>query len=109
MKDETICNMKELEESIQNVLSMLEKERLERPGSMVELLMKRYQTALVLVRKSQDASDIESSDLKVIGGARAFLDSSSDYHHPVLEEMYKVEKIIKRCNGDDARRLYGEK
>lgn len=41
MHDETTWNMKRLEESIQNVISMLEKEQLERPGSMVELLIKR--------------------------------------------------------------------
>lgn len=60
---------------------------------MIGLLMKRYRHALVIVERSK--SKLQQSDFHILGGTRAYLDSSSDYDNPILKEMHKTEQLVK--------------
>lgn len=57
---------------------------------ITQLIYKRYKDALVILENSDDISNI-----KIVGGIRAYMDSYSDYNNPILKEMYKAEKIYK--------------
>ncbi|TDL32799.1 hypothetical protein E2R51_09010 [Jeotgalibacillus sp. S-D1] len=96
MENKSGNKITELEDQIQKVIVMLEEENHHNPNSMVELLIKRYRNAFDIVEKSKDLSELSPSDFHIIGGTRAYIDSSSNYDNPVLEEMHKTEQLVKK-------------
>lgn len=59
-------------------------------NGVIELIYKRYKNALEIIKNNEDIHK-----LYIIGGVRAYLDSYSDYDNPILNEMYKAEKLNK--------------
>jgi len=60
---------------------------------MVGLILKRYKNARNVLENTPK-ENIKSTDFHIYGGVRAYLDCSSDYINPLLDEMYKAEKLL---------------
>lgn len=59
-------------------------------SGIMQLIYKRYKNALDILEKNKDINR-----MIIIGGARAYMDSYNDYNNPILDELYKTEKLIK--------------
>lgn len=82
---------KVLIEQIKTVIDKLEIEYADEITSgIMQLIYKRYKNALDILENNEDIKQIN-----IIGGARAYMDSYSDYNNPILGELYKTEKLIK--------------
>lgn len=80
-----------LKDQVVKVIKMLEIEYKDNPTNMLELLLRRYRSALNVIHTS---SDIKKKDIYIQGGARAYLESATDYLNPILEEMHNAEKLL---------------
>lgn len=85
--------IKEFEEQVQRVIPLLEEQYKNTPTSMLELIIKRYKNALNTIVNTEPSKMVKS-DFFISGSVRAYLDSASDYMNPILDEMYKAEKIL---------------
>lgn len=87
-----MSNKNELKNQIKLVIRFFEEKYqiTERKG-VVELIYKRYIKALKLLESNMANKD----NLNLQGGIRAYMDSYGDYNNPLLNEMYKVEKLVK--------------
>lgn len=88
-----MINKSELQAQITVVLKYLEEnyQKNERYG-VLELIYNRYRNALQLL----DNDTANKDNLNILGGTRAYMDSYSDYSNPLLNEMYKAEKLAKQ-------------
>lgn len=78
-------------EQIKIVIDKLEIEYADEITSgIMQLIYKRYKNALDIL---EDNKDIKQ--MNIIGGVRAYMDSYSDYNNPILDDLYKTEKLIK--------------
>lgn len=81
-------NIKDLENSINKVIDILERQYLNQLNSgILELIYKRYKNAKI----SLENNDLKT--LKIAGGVRAYLDSYSDYTCPLVMAMDEAETI----------------
>lgn len=81
-------NIKDLENSINKVIDILEWQYLNQLNSgILELIYKRYKNAKI----SLENNDLKT--LKIAGGVRAYLDSYSDYTCPLVMAMDEAETI----------------
>ncbi|MBS2100118.1 hypothetical protein [Carboxylicivirga linearis] len=77
---------------IKIVINYLEVTYQERERTKIlELIYMRYRNALRLLENNMANKD----NLHINGGVRAYTDSYNDYNNPLLEEMYKAEKLVK--------------
>jgi hypothetical protein len=91
-------NRDELRTQLKIVISYLEENysNIERKG-VLELIHKRYNNAL----KSLKNNKFNKENLYILGGVRAYMDSYSDYNNPLLNEMYKAEKLVRELFKDE--------
>ncbi len=61
-------------------------------GGVIKLIYDRYCKAYKIL--NNEVTNL--ADLHLAGGVRAYMDSYSDYENPLLEEMYKAEKLLKQ-------------
>ncbi|WP_186578005.1 hypothetical protein [Aquibacillus kalidii] len=79
----------QLIDQIKIVLGILEKDYIQDISSgVLQLIYKRYKNARGVLEARKD---IKAINIK--GGVRAYMDSYNDYNNPLLEEMYKAEKL----------------
>lgn len=79
-------------EQIKIVIAKLEIEYADEITSgIMQLIYKRYKNALDILENNKDIKQIN-----IIGGARVYMDSYSDYNNPILGDLYKTEKLIKK-------------
>lgn len=78
-------------DQVVKVIKILEIEYKDNPTDMLELLLGRYRSALNVI---QTSSNINMKDIYIQGGARAYLESATDYLNPILEEMHNAEKLL---------------
>ena len=79
-------------EQIKIVIAKLEIEYSDEITSgIIQLIYKRYKNALDILENNKDIKQ-----MIIIGGARAYMDSYNDYNNPILDELYKTEKLIKK-------------
>jgi hypothetical protein len=79
---------------VQEVITLLEKEIHKNPNRMKDWILNRYRQALMSLKSNQNV------ELSIIEGylrecTRAYLEASSDYLNPLLEQMNQVEKHLK--------------
>lgn len=83
---------RELLEQIEIVINKLEMEyEDEIKNGVMQLIYKRYMNALDILKNDKDISQIN-----IIGGVRAYMDSYNDYNNPLLGELHKAEKLNKQ-------------
>ncbi|MCY8698785.1 hypothetical protein MOD68_05470 [Bacillus spizizenii] len=76
---------------VEKIISKLESDyNSEINNGIYQLLYKRYKNALDILERNKDIREIN-----IIGGVRGYMDSFNDYENPLLEELYKAEKILK--------------
>jgi len=80
---------------IEIVIPLLEEQNIKRPTSMLELIIKRYKNALIIIQRS-DGDVIDSKQIHINGSVRAYLETASDYENPIIEEMDKAEELFKQ-------------
>lgn len=78
-------------DQVVKVIKILEIEYKDNPTDMLELLLRRYRSALNVI---QTSSNINMKDIYIQGGARTYLESATDYLNPILEEMHNAEKLL---------------
>lgn len=77
---------------ISRVIELLQqRKQLEQDETIISLLLSRYIEAQIILEESGDIKRIN-----ILGGVRAYLDAYSDYSNPMLMEMDKAEKQVKR-------------
>jgi hypothetical protein len=80
---------KQLIGQLKVVINNLEKDYSnEITSGALQLIYKRYKNALEILENNKDIKE-----LNIIGGVRAYMDSYSDYHNPLLGELHKAEKL----------------
>lgn len=87
--------LKNLEKQINLVIPLLEQQYQKTPTSMLELIISRYKKAVDIIAGTR-IEEFDKNQLYIVGSIRAYLDSASDYMNPMIEEMYKVEELIKK-------------
>lgn len=81
----------QLTKQIKTVINILEKEYYnDIKKDIFQLIYRRYKNALEILENNKDIAQIN-----IIGGVRAYMDSYNDYQNPLLEELHKVEKLVK--------------
>lgn len=85
--------IKELIDQINKVIPMLEDDYIKNNASMVELIIKRYKNAKDLLENTPQ-ENLKKTLFKIGGGVRAYLEISSDYMNPLLDELHKSEKLL---------------
>jgi hypothetical protein len=90
MKPEKI---NELIRQLNIVIPMLKNEYIKNTEPMLELIIKRYKNAKDILENTPP-SILKRVLFKIDGGVRAYLEISSDYMNPLLDEMYKAEKVL---------------
>lgn len=81
-------NIKDLENSVKNVIDILENKYANQLNNgILELIYKRYKNAIICLNNN----DLKT--IKIAGGVRAYLDSYSDYTHPLVIAMDEAETI----------------
>ncbi|OEF99587.1 hypothetical protein BHF71_08520 [Vulcanibacillus modesticaldus] len=83
-----------LKQQINKVILQIGEQYRQNPKPILELILKRYRNALDVINNNEPDS-LKQGQFNIIGGVRAYLDSSSDYNNPILEEMYKAEQLVK--------------
>ena len=84
-------NINALKKQVIKVILLLEEQCKKNPTAMLELILKRYRNTQTTLNNIDNPS---KKDFQIIGGTRAYLESASDYDNPMLEEMYKAEKLV---------------
>lgn len=91
-----MSNKDNLQKQLEVVIKYIEEKYQERDiKGVLELIYKRYKNALTLLENNEANKD----NLSISGGIRAYMDSYSDYNNPLLNEMYKAEKLLKELFG----------
>ncbi len=90
MKPEKI---KELLDQINKVIPILEEDYKKNNESMVELIITRYKNAKDMLENTPHES-LKRALFKIDGGVRAYLEVSSDYMNPLLDELHIAEKLL---------------
>lgn len=65
------------------------------PKQIIYTLLERYEQAEDILNNKKDINKI-----MILGGCRAYLDAYSDYMNPILFEMDKAEKMMKRIKAN---------
>ena len=80
---------KKLIEQLKVVIKSLEKDYYTDINSgIIQLIYIRYINASEILENNKDVKAIN-----IIGGARAYMDSYSDYQNSLLRELHKAEKM----------------
>ncbi|KNY30550.1 hypothetical protein [Pseudobacteroides cellulosolvens] len=90
MKPEKI---NDLIDQINKVILILEEDFKKNNEPMVELIIKRYKNAKDMLENTPQES-LKRVLFKIDGGVRAYLEVSSDYMNPLLDELHKAEKLL---------------
>lgn len=80
-------------QQIKIAIEFIDTEYKEQPTDMLKLIRKRYYDAMDLIENNSITS-LKKERFFIKGGTRAYLESSSNYTNPMLEEMFKVEKLL---------------
>lgn len=86
-------SFKMLEDQLEKTINILENEKIKNPKPMLNLILDRYKKAMNIIR-AKPVNSLKEEDFKIYGSTRAYLEAYSDYLNPVLNEMYKSEKLI---------------
>lgn len=78
---------------INKVIPLIEAEFNTSHKPMFELILKRFMKAKEVVDNTEP-ENLKESMFKISGGVRAYLDASSDYTNPILNEMDKAEVLL---------------
>ena len=83
--------IEQLTKQIKKVINILEKDYCnDIKKDVFQLIYKRYKNALEILENNKDFNGIN-----IVGGVRAYMDSSNDYRNSLLEELHKAEKLVK--------------
>ncbi|WP_277714401.1 hypothetical protein [Bacillus atrophaeus] len=69
------------------------------PTLMVKIILQRYEEAKVFIHHSSEEQfeeDFYKIRNKIDTLTRAYLESANDYMNPMLREMHKTEKLLKK-------------
>ena len=80
-------------EQLERTVHLLEDQKMKHSRPMLELILKRYQNGLEMIRNKPIAC-LKEEDFNIYGSVRAYLDAYNDYLNPVLEEMGKSEELL---------------
>jgi len=86
-------DINDLKKQVIKVIPILEEQYNKKPSAMLELILKRYRETQSILN---NIDNLSKKDFPIIGGTRAYLESASDYDNPMLEEMYKAEKLVEK-------------
>lgn len=78
---------------INKVILMLNERPQNNYGPMIELILKRYQNAKELLENTPK-ENLQRTCFKIDGSVRAYLEISSNYMNPLLEELNKSERLL---------------
>ncbi|WP_426414485.1 hypothetical protein [Bacillus subtilis] len=90
---------RELIKQINLTITPIKTNNQKNPTPMVKNILKRYEEAKEFILQSLDGKfeeDLSKVRNKLDTLTRAYLESASDYMNPMLREMYKTEKLLKK-------------
>ncbi|TAH79841.1 hypothetical protein [Bacillus subtilis] len=90
---------KELIEQINLIIKSIKTNNQKNPTPMVKNILKRYEEAKEFIKHSteeQFEEDLSKVRNKLDTLTRAYLESANDYMNPMLREMHKTEKLLKK-------------
>jgi len=85
--------VKALEEQINKTIPLIEAEYNKNPSKMLALIKKRFVNAQQLILNRHNEC-VKEKDFYIKGASRAFLEVSTDYDNPLLEELGKTEELF---------------
>jgi hypothetical protein len=88
-----IIKLNELKHKIDKVIALIEIEKNKYNKPMFDLILKRYKQAKETIDNTEP-ENLKAEMFKIHGSVRAYLDASSDYMNPVLNEMDKAEVLL---------------
>lgn len=83
----------DLKAQIDKVILLLEEDLKQNNEPMVEFVLKQYKNAKDVLENTPK-ENIKRTLFKINGGVRAYLEVSSDYMNPLLDELHKAEKLL---------------
>lgn len=83
----------DLKAQIDKVILLLEEDLKQNNEPMVEFVLKQYKNAKDVLENTPK-ENIKRALFKINGGVRAYLEVSSDYMNPLLDELHKAEKLL---------------
>ncbi|MGM0950550.1 MAG: hypothetical protein ACQEWT_17160 [Bacillota bacterium] len=90
---------KELIKQINITITAIKLINQKNPTPMVKNILKRYKEAKEFILQSSESQfeeDLSKVKNKLDTLTRAYLESANDYMNPMLREMHKTEKLLKK-------------
>lgn len=85
--------LNEFKQQINIVIPLIEAEFNISHKPMFELILKRYMEAKEVIDNTEP-ENLKEAIFKISGGVRAYLDASSDFMNPILNEIDKAEVLL---------------
>lgn len=93
-QEDAMDKIEQLTKQIKKVINILEKDYCnDIKKDIFQLIYKRYKNALEILENNKDFNGIY-----IVGGVRAYMESSNDYQNSLLEELHKAEKLLKELH-----------
>ena len=82
---------------LRKVISLLQKRLEMEPNKLIlKTLYERYTKAEIII-----SNNMNTEDIMIEGGCRAYIDSFSDYSNSILVEMNYAEELLQKIKGID--------
>ncbi|MCY7920027.1 hypothetical protein [Bacillus vallismortis] len=92
---------KELIEQINLTIALIKTINQKNPTTIVKNIFKRYEEVKEFIQHSTEEQEQFEEDLSKVRNkldtlTKAYLESANDYMNPMLKEMHKTEKLLKK-------------
>lgn len=97
----TLTVRKELIEQINLTIALIKTINQKNPTTIVKNIFKRYEEVKEFIQHSTEEQEQFEEDLSKVRNkldtlTKAYLESANDYMNPMLKEMHKTEKLLKK-------------
>lgn len=91
-----MVEISDLENQIESTLDTLELKQKTAQEEIVNSFIDKYKNVQAIIQAGNSKDEIVKKAKALLGAARGYLETSSDYQQDFLNEMSKTEKLIKQ-------------